>query len=91
MRKINEMVWRFGETKGKKCRDCNHYHSYGYHGRTYRKCNIYGESNSEATDWVGKWDACGMFDKEYHGVPIVKLWENSPKPHVVLDNQECLF
>lgn len=30
----------------------------------YFKCEVYGASASEATDWRKKWDACGAFKRK---------------------------
>lgn len=34
---------------------------------SYKKCEIYGHTASEATDWAQKWPACGLKDKPYNG------------------------
>ena len=67
IRKIDAMYARFGKHGNGKCADCPHYTRYRHRDKPYRKCKVYGISCSEATDWTGKWDACGMFDKEYTG------------------------
>ena len=33
----------------------------------YKKCKVYGNTGSEATDWAQKWPACGLKDKPYNG------------------------
>lgn len=38
-----------------------------------RKCQVYGLTHSEASDWAGKWTACGMFNREYNGRPIIEM------------------
>lgn len=63
MRKIQAMYKHYGRRWGKWCKDCLHYLRYWYHDKPYRKCRAYGQSHSEATDWTGKWEACGLFDK----------------------------
>lgn len=69
VKKINEMHMRFGKADG-KCKDCSNFRRYHYRGKTYSKCVVYGESNSQATDWNGRNAACGMFNKDYNGTPI---------------------
>ena len=73
VRKIEAMHRRFGQCNGKQCRDCCHMISGDYHGRRYQKCNLYGVSRSEATDWRLSYPACGAFN-----VPDDKLDVYSP-------------
>lgn len=68
LRKIELMYFFFGIDKERRqCKECNHFHRYMYHDKYYRKCEIYGETNSEASDWAGKYTACGKFNKKYNG------------------------
>ena len=62
-RKNEVMYHLFGEIESKKCKDCPHLFSKQYDKRYY-KCKMYGDSNSEATDWAKSWTACGLIDKE---------------------------
>lgn len=78
MRKIEEMYARFGRRGHGTCAECQHYTKYKYRDKPYRKCGVYGVTNSEATDWTGKWGACGMYDGEYNGPDIVSLWRERP-------------
>ena len=61
-RKIVAMHRRFGICDNGKCRDCNHLVSGLYRDRRYHKCELYGISHSEATDWRLSFQACGMFN-----------------------------
>lgn len=73
VKKIDEMHLRFGiylNMPPNKCKDCSNFRRYHYRGKTYSKCVVYGESNSQATDWNGRNVACGMFNKDYNGTPI---------------------
>ena len=71
-RKIDKMHELFGRGDG-LCGKCTHFQRFHYHGRDYQKCEVYGISNSEATDWRQKWDGCGLFNKPYSGdVSIMK-------------------
>ena len=68
LRKIELMYSFFGIDKEKRqCKECNHFHRYMYHDKYYRKCEVYGTTNSEASDWAGKYRACGFFNKKYNG------------------------
>ena len=62
-RKKAIMYHLFGTTNSKKCKDCPHLF-YKVYDKRYYKCEIYGDSNSEATDWAKSWTACGLIDKD---------------------------
>ena len=92
MRKIKEMYARFGRLGHGTCSECPHYTKYKYRDKPYRKCCVYGVTNSEATDWTGKWNACGMFDDEYNGPDIVRLCrERIPDDNEPIPGQMDLF
>ena len=77
-RKIDLMHKCFGRFPGHTCGECSNLHERRY-DKVYRKCTVYGISASEATDWAKRWEACGIFNKEYCGEPIVRLvkrWSN---------------
>lgn len=88
MRKIELMHSLFGKTEGKKCKTCSNLD--GAPG-CYYKCKAYGKSVSEATDWVQKWDACGLYGKEYKGNPIVKMVTKERKAEEMIEGQMSLF
>ena len=67
-RKIDAMHMRFGVQDGAQCRDCCHLISWEGHNRRYHKCELYGLTQSEATDWRLKYQACGAYN-----VPSDKL------------------
>ena len=70
----NKLMYRFfGVNTGHICGECNNFHLYNYRGKTYRKCQVYGVTHSEASDWAKKYYACGMFNKEYNNKPIITL------------------
>lgn len=72
MKKIDKMHSMFGTESGRICKDCDHLVVYRHHNRMVRKCEIYGDTRSEASDWAQSWDACGLIDREWHGIPIIK-------------------
>ena len=89
LRKIDRMHEQFGFTPGEKCKTCIHLKG-GVN--QYRKCEVYGESASEATDWALKYNACGLWNKTYNGSPIVRLNKGSAKkPEEQIDGQMSLF
>ncbi len=61
-RKIQAMHTRFGTCGVLQCRDCCHLISGSYHDKRYHKCELYGMSHSEATDWRLSYLACGMYN-----------------------------
>ena len=67
LRKIDAMHERFGMLPDLRCESCSNLIQGEYHDRHYRKCTVYGETRSEATDWRKKYVACGMYNKEWTG------------------------
>lgn len=64
MKKIDLMYATFGiDTQCRQCRGCPCLKRVVTNDRSHLKCTVYGESASEATDWAGKWMACGRFGK----------------------------
>lgn len=64
MKKIDLMYATFGvDPQCRRCKDCPCLVRVTPTSRAYYKCSVYGESSSEATDWTGKWMACGRFGK----------------------------
>lgn len=64
LRKIELMHNLYGQIEDKKCSECCHLQSGRYHNTILHKCELYGLTHSEASDWRLKYTACGMFDKE---------------------------
>lgn len=74
LRKIELMHHTFGVgPEGCRCGECSNFVRHFYHTRFYQKCKVYGETNSEASDWAQKYKACGMYNKEWTGNPIINL------------------
>lgn len=91
VRKIDLMHREFGFSPGNKCKTCSNLTAHFYDKRYY-KCTVYGESMSEATDWVLKWDACGMFNKVWNGNKIYRLVNPVRIPSwEPIDGQESFF
>ena len=63
LRKIDAMHKYYGFGSG-RCENCPHFRRKVY-SRTYNKCLVYGDSNSEATDWRCSYQACGLIDKPF--------------------------
>lgn len=65
-RKIDAMHYYYGFGDG-CCSECQHFVKKTF-GKTYHKCLVYGNSNSESTDWRCSYPACGLIDKPFpHG------------------------
>lgn len=83
IRKIDLMHQQFGVFDGHACRECSNLVKGRYHDRILTKCQVYGLTHSEASDWAGRWLACGMFNREYTGCPVIELVQRDrrePKP-----------
>lgn len=90
-RKFDLMYEMFGKSEG-KCKDCSHYTSYHYHDRSYRKCEVYGVTCSEASDWKASADACGLFNKETeHENVIRRVTGGKQRQDIQIDGQMSLF
>ena len=63
VRKIDAMHKYYGFGSG-RCENCPHFKKKVF-DRTYHKCLVYGDSNSEATDWRSGYNACGLIDKPF--------------------------
>lgn len=84
--KAQHMYHHFGKCEGHKCKECKHFREYQY-GKTYFKCNVYGNTSSEATDWGATLDACGLFNKE---TDLKDIWLEGKKKKEELQ-PETLF
>jgi hypothetical protein len=62
-----------------KCKDCSNFNKYRYRGKDYKKCSVYGESNSEATDWNNSFEACSMFNCEFVGNTLIDVLRHQCK------------
>lgn len=93
-RKIKLMHLQFGKASEKHiCGECSNFERYRYHDKLYRKCTVYGVTSSEASDWAKKYEACGMFNQEYTGRPIIELVKHnsSSEPEPLLNGQIIFF
>lgn len=73
LRKIELMHHIFGEIPEHKCGECSNLRQYHYNRRGYRKCKVYGDTRSVASDWSKKYTACGCFNCEYADRNIIEL------------------
>lgn len=91
IRKIDLMHREFGFSPGNKCKTCDHFLHGQHRSRSLSKCEVYGLTHSEASDWSGRYDACGMYNKEYQGNDIIRLVRGYPTPPEEIQGQETLF
>lgn len=94
IRKIALMHRLFGTAPG-TCGECCHLLEGRYHDKMYRKCEIYGLTHSEASDWAKRWAACGLKNKETLHENVIRTVQNenrkNPEPlSSVLDGQISL-
>jgi len=73
LRKLELMHRMFGKDEAHTCGECKNMVEGRYRSRTLRKCRVYGLTHSEASDWAKRWTACGKFNSEYAGMPIIEL------------------
>lgn len=71
------------------CKDCRHFFVYDYHDRRYFKCQAYGLSNGEATDWRAKYPACGLYNQQKPETPLLEMLkhESRKEPEKPIEGQ----
>lgn len=72
LRKLDLMYRFFGVLDGHTCRECSNFIKGKYHDKVLYKCKVYGLTHSEATDWAGRWGACGAFNREINRGPMMR-------------------
>lgn len=60
-RKIDAMHALYGTADG-QCRDCPHFVEGYYHDKKLFKCEAYGFTHSDASDWRKSYTCCGLKD-----------------------------
>lgn len=94
LKKIDLMHKLYGEIPDRKCKDCQHLCSYTAN-RKYYKCECYGQTASEATDWRLKWTACSLIDvevlSEYPVVRNLRYLNGKTKEPIEVEGQTSLF
>ena len=90
-RKLEVMHRHFGIATG-ICSNCPHFRRYTF-DKTYFKCEAYGLSHSEATDWRAKWQACGLINEELpdRWIPMIDKLEWTKEYTGPIDGQISLF
>lgn len=80
-----------GFCPGFHCGDCNHLIKQEGHSRNYYKCECYGLTDSEASDWRLSSPACGLFNKPYKGGPVIRMVTPQKDPEEQIDGQMNIF
>ena len=92
-KKIGRMYELFGHCENNEaiCKNCKHLTSYTANRKWY-KCECFGNSSSESTDWRIGWLACGLYNEPYTGTPVVeiKMHEKRKKLTVQIEGQMVL-
>lgn len=96
IRKIDLMYRLFGKCSGHACRECSNLVKIRANDRPLSKCKVYGETSSEASDWVQRYEACGMFNKPWDKQPVMRLVKPDrkapdPEENTPDENQLSLF
>ncbi len=83
-RKIDLMHNLYSKDPAHTCGDCCNYWSARageYCNRPLRKCERYGLTHSEASDWAKSWTACGMFNVPVPGKyrPVIETVRGEKK------------
>lgn len=89
-RKIQAMHKRFGTCGVFRCATCPHLITVRHHDRIYHKCELYGLSHGEATDWRLHNQACGMYgiaQDMSHWTPVIEQLKYSPRLEPPIDGQ----
>ena len=73
LKKIDLMHRTFGKCEGHTCGECSNLIEQPCNKRIYRKCKVYGVTDSGASDWAKRWQGCGLFNKPWEGRTIMWL------------------
>lgn len=84
-KKIDAMHRLFGRKAGYKCGECSNCVGYARAGFTGYKCRVYGITASQASDWALKYEACGKFNEDYKGRPVIEITETWRKSKAAPD------
>ena len=92
--KIDKMYKLFGKSEH-ICKYCEHFKKINTSGlmarRFVQKCECYGITHSESSDWAQKWQACGLFNQPYNGKPVIEVRLSESEEEIELDGQLSLM
>lgn len=81
----------FCEDSGKHCKTCEHLKYIKHHDRNYYKCECYGITHSEASDWRVGSSACGLYNKPYNGGPVIGIVNPQQQEEKQVEGQMSIF
>lgn len=90
MRKLAAMHAEYGKRPGHTCRECCNCVRGEYHGEAYVKCRLYGFTYGTATDWSGRYAACGRFNRSFdteNDNPLIEELTHGPDGADEIDGQ----
>lgn len=83
VRKIEAMYKYYGRlSEHVHCKECTNFHRGRVGASVVSKCECYGMTHSEATDWKASNEACGLFNLSYSGTPIIEIIRHSKREPV---------
>lgn len=95
IRKIELMHRLFGKSEGNRCGGCKNLERYEYGSKNFKKCTVYGVTQSIASDWALKYEACGLFNKDYSGTDVINYvrpeYQKRIKDEDPIEGQERLW
>lgn len=78
------------DEEGRKCKECMHFERWEKGNKRVRKCKVYGQSDSEATDWNSSFTACGCINKTTKFAQLYKT-RSSSTMRIELEGQISLL
>ena len=76
LKKRDKMHKLFGKSEH-ICKECKHFKKINTSGimarKSVQKCECYGITHSESSDWAQKWQACGLFNQPYNGKLLIDV------------------
>lgn len=83
MRKHEAMYQVYGKDNIHICKECCNFRMHEMRSKRVSKCDAYGVTCSEATDWNGRKTACGLFNTPFddNQYPLIKVLKHSSKPN----------
>ena len=83
VRKIELMHQMFGRSSSGLCKECSHFGRIRVGDRKLvRKCEVYGVTASEASDWCASYPACGLFNTDYVGRNVIDFVRPEKKKEI---------
>lgn len=62
IQQYRQLISTYGKKEGRNCKDCRFCITVKAGSKNVKKCKNAKISHSQATDWNGRWTACGRFE-----------------------------